>query len=76
MSAPTKVLRVHKDAPETSVVPVDVYLVNEDGTPFTGSGSSSDTVAGKLAAGGVEAVTGDTVDDVKDMLNKLIAALS
>lgn len=41
-----------------------------------GSGSSSATVAGKLAAGGVEAVTGDTVADVKDMLNKLITALS
>ena len=39
MSAPTKVLRVHKDAPETSVVPVDAYLMNEDGTPFTGSGA-------------------------------------
>lgn len=76
MSAPTKVLRVHADAPETSVVPVDAYLVNEDGTPFTSSGSSAATVASKLAAGGVEAVTGDSVADVKNMLNKLIAALS
>ncbi len=74
MSAPTKVFRVHASAPETSVVPVDAYLVNEDGTPFAG-GASSATVAGKLAAGGVEAVTGNTVADVKDMLNKLIAAL-
>lgn len=76
MSAPTKVLRVHTDAPETSVVPVDAYLVNEDGTPFTSSGAPAATVASKLAAGGVEAVTGDSVADVKNMLNKLIAALS
>ncbi len=74
MSAPIKVLRVHKNAPETPVVPCDAYLVNEDGSPFT-SGYSAATVASKLAAGGVQAVTGNTVADVKDMLNKLIAAL-
>ena len=81
MSAPTKVLRVHKDAPETSVVPVDAYLVNEDGTSFTGgSGSSSDTVADKLAAANIHTVGDDsvgeyTLSDVGYMLNLLITTL-
>lgn len=76
MSFPIQTLVVNKADKKHTIGPLDaqVRLVNPDGTPF--ATGSADTVSDKLTAGGVEAVTGDTIADVKDMLNKLITALS
>lgn len=76
MSFPIQTLVVNEADKKHTVGPLDaqVRLVNPDGTPF--STGSTDALADKLTAGGVEPVTGTAVTDVKDMLNKLIAALN
>ncbi|MBF9694108.1 hypothetical protein [Bifidobacterium dentium] len=76
MSFPIQTLVVNEAEEKHTIGPLDaqVRLVNPDGTPF--ATGSADAIADKLTAGGVEPVTGTTVADVKDMLNKLIAALT
>ena len=79
---------VHKDADASPLLPMDVALFNEDGTPYEGGGAApvnaTTTTAGlvkKCSAGSAVASASDTVtkaefDAVVTLLNECKAQLN